>query len=138
VAMVAGPQFRELRVAGHERWAVDGQSSDDWGLSYPVAAFIEHNTRPGDRIFMAGANPEVYWLSRRRAPTRYFSYFIPLRDAAAARERMAALARNPPAAIGAMVNGDAQADLPVLQPFIDAHRYRLAFELDGAKVWLRS
>jgi hypothetical protein len=138
VTMVAGPQFRELRVPGHERWAVDGQSGDDWGLSYPVAAFIRRSTAPGDRVLMAGANPEVYWLAGRWAASRYFSYFIPLRDAAAARERMADLERDPPRAIGAMVNGDAQADLPVLQGFIDSHHYRLAFELNGAKVWLRS
>ena len=103
-----------------------------------MAAFIRRSTTPGDRVLMAGANPEVYWLAERRAASRYFSYFIPLRDPEAARQRMADLERNPPRAIGAMVNGDAQADLPALQGFIGSHHYRLAFELNGAQVWLRS
>lgn len=137
VAYVGGPQFRQLQVPGSDRWAVDGQSSEDWGLSYPVAQFIRQNTRSNDSLLMAGSNPEVNWLARRRAPTRYFDYFLPLRNATARAERVSDLERHPPAAVGAMVNGDAQADMAMLQPFIDAHGYRLAFELDGAKVWLR-
>jgi hypothetical protein len=137
VAYVAGPQFRELQVAGSDRWAVDAQTSENWGLSYPVAQFMRQNTRSGDRIFMLGSNPEVYWLADRRAPTRYFDYFLPLRDAQAAAERMRDLERRPPAAVGFLPNGDAQADLATLQPYLDAHGFKLAFELNGAKVWLR-
>jgi hypothetical protein len=84
-----------------------------------------------------GADPEVYWLAGRRAPTRYFDYYLPVRDAGAAAERMRALEHAPPAAIGALPDGDATADLPAIQPFIDAHGYRLAFDREGAKVWLR-
>jgi hypothetical protein len=137
VTYVAGPQFRQLQVPGSERWAVDGQLSEDWGLSYPVAQYIRQNTRSGDRLLMVGSNPEVNWLADRRAPTRYFDYFLPLRNADARARRLRDLERDPPAAIGAMVNGDAQADLPTLQPFMDAHGYRLAFELNGSRVWLR-
>jgi hypothetical protein len=136
VAYVVGPQFRALDVPADRRWEAEGLGAN-WRLATPVADFIAARTKPSDTIFMAGADPEVYWLARRRAPTRYFDYYLPLRDPAAAAERMQALEHHPPAAIGALPDGDANADLPAIQPFIDAHGYRLALDLEGAKVWLR-
>ncbi len=136
VAYVAGPQFRELAVPPSDRWAVDAQLPEPWGLSYPVAQFIHDHTRTHDRIYMAGANPEVYWLSERRASSRFFDYYYPLRSPRFAAERIHDLERRPPVAIGAMPNGDAQADLPTLARFMVTHGYRLSLELSGAKVWL--
>jgi hypothetical protein len=136
VAYVIGPQFRLLDVPADRRWEAIGFGAN-WRLAKPVSQFIAERTRSSDTIFMVGADPEVYWLARRRAPTRYFDYYLPLRSPRAAAERMRALEHNPPAAIGALPDGDANADLPAIQPFITAHRYRLAFDSEGAKVWLR-
>jgi hypothetical protein len=136
VAYVIGPQFRALDVPADRRWEAAGAGAN-WRLAEPVADFIARRTKASDTIFMVGADPEVYWLARRRSPTRYFDYYLPLRDAQAAAERMRALEHHPPAAIGALPDGDASADLPVIQPFIDGHGYRLAFDAEGAKVWLR-
>jgi hypothetical protein len=133
---VIGPQFRLLDVPADHRWDAMGAGSN-WRLAKPVSQFIASHTSPVDRIFMVGADPEVYWLARRRAPTRYFDYYLPVRNAGAAAERMRALEHNPPAAIGYLQSGDADADLPVVQPFITAHGYQLAYDSEGAKVWLR-
>jgi hypothetical protein len=134
-AYVIGPQFRLLDVSADHRWEVLG-SGANWRLAKPVSRFISTHTTASDKIFMIGADPEVYWLANRRSPTRYFDYYVPLRSPGAAAERMRALEHNPPAAIGALPAGDTDADLPAIQPFIAAHGYRLAYDSEGAKVWL--
>jgi hypothetical protein len=134
IAYVAAPQLRQLEVPPDQRWSLETQ--DDWSLAYPVAQFIDEHTSPGDRIFMTGSHPEVYWLANRRAITRYFDFFIPLRDAAARRERMRDLEAHPPAAIGVMADPDAHSDLEGLRSYMDRHRYVIALQLNGAQVWL--
>jgi hypothetical protein len=133
---VIGPQFRLLDVPPDHRWEAMGAGAN-WRLAAPVSRFISTHTTASDKIFMIGADPEVYWLANRRSPTRYFDYYVPLRSPGAAAERMRALEHNPPAAIGALPAGDTDADLPAIQPFITAHGYRVAYDSEGAKVWLR-
>lgn len=133
---VIGPQFRETAVAGDRRPEIYETLGANWRLAKPVSAFIDQHTRPSDRIFVAGSDPEVYWLARRTAPTRYFDFFLPVRSAKAADERMRALEHNPPAAIAAMGDAFTQPDVERLTPFIAAHGYVQAFEQEGARVWL--
>jgi hypothetical protein len=133
---VIDPQFRLLDVPPDHRWEAMGAGAN-WRLAAPVSRFISTHTTASDKIFMIGADPEVYWLANRRSPTRYFDYYVQLRSPGAAAERMRALEHNPPAAIGALPAGDTDADLPAIQPFITAHGYRVAYDSEGAKVWLR-
>ena len=131
---VGGPQLRQLELPPDRRWSLE--SPANWSLSYPVAQFIDEHTSPGERIFMTGSHPEVYWLAHRRAPTRYFDNFRPLADAAAAQERLRDLEARPPAAIGVMPDPDAVADRDRLRSYMDRHGYVIALQLDGAQVWL--
>jgi hypothetical protein len=135
VAYVAAPQLRQLELPVDRRWSLDTQ--ENWSLQYPVAQFIRNHTRPRDHIFMTGSHPEVYWLAHRDAMTRYFDWFVPLKSAAARRERMRDLEAHPPAAIGVMSDPDAHSDLDTLRGYMDRHRYVIALELSGAQVWLR-
>lgn len=134
VAYVAGPQIRQLEVPASERWALE--TPDEWSTAYPVAQFIDQHTRPSDRIFATGSDPEIYWLSRRRAMTRYFDWFIPLRDRDAARERVRDLEEHPPAAIAIMSNADAKIDAGSIRGYMDRHAYVIALQVDGSQVWL--
>jgi hypothetical protein len=134
---VVGPQFRQLSVAAELRPERYDHLGPNWRLAKPVSAFVDRHTRPSDPVFAAGSDPEVYWLARRTAPTRYFDNFLPLRSRAAKAERTRALEHNPPAAIVAMSDGVANEDLARLRPFMDAHHYVEAFEQEGARVWLR-
>lgn len=134
VAYVAGPQLRQLELPPDRRWSLE--TSENWGLAYPVAQFIDEHTRPGNRILMTGSHPEVYWLADRRAPTRYFDFFPVLADPTARQDRLRDLEAHPPAAIGVMPDADARSDFDTLRAYAERHRYVIALQLAGAQVWL--
>jgi hypothetical protein len=137
VNYVVGPQFQQLSVRAELRPELYDHLGPNWRLAKPIAKFVDQHTRPTDRIFVTGSDPEVYWLARRRAPTRYFDNFLPLRSKAAMGERQLALGENPPAAIVAMGDPVAQDDLRRLQPYMREHQYVPAFGPEGTGVWLR-
>jgi hypothetical protein len=137
IGYVVGPQFQQLSVAADLRPELYDHVGANWRIAKPIAKFVDEHTLATDRIFAAGSDPEVYWLARRRAPTRYFDNFLPLRSKAAMTERQLALDENPPAAIVAMGDRVAQDDLRRLQPYMREHGYVPAYGPDGAGVWLR-
>jgi hypothetical protein len=130
VSTVIGPQWRSLQVPSSERFGV----ADSYALAEPVADFVRENTRPEEPIFAAGHNAQVYWLSDRRAPTRFFDT-VPLEDEPKYKlERDRALRANPPRAI--VIMPDTPPD-PAVRNLIVRLRYQLAFEERGARVYLR-
>jgi hypothetical protein len=52
------------------------------------------------------------------------------------RERAHDLDAHPPAAIGVMPDPDSRSDFDTLRPYMDLHRYVIAYQLSGAQVWL--
>jgi hypothetical protein len=128
-----GPQLRQLELPPDKRWSYE--TIENVSLAYPVAEFIKTHTRPGRPIYMTGSHPEVYWLTHRQAPTRYFDIY-PLTTQAARRERLRDLEADPPAAIGVMPDPDARNDFDSLYHFASTHGYAVAFETSGAAVWL--
>lgn len=42
-----------------------------WGMQHAVGRMLAGRARPGDRLFVAGAEPGFYWTSRLRPATRY-------------------------------------------------------------------
>lgn len=120
-----------------------GEVSNPYHLAYPVSAFIRAHTSPDDTIYMAGGlpgpgasgAPGVYWLSERFAPTRFMdtppARWIP---SGYAEDRKRDLLEHPPKAIGLMPQWDVDPDL---RDVLQQKSYRLAYEVDGARVWLR-
>jgi hypothetical protein len=95
VAYIVVPQVRQLRIPADQRWGGDTSLR----LAYPVSRFVEGHTRPEEKIFVAGSDAEVYWLSRRDASTRFFHSY-PLRwNPEFHVERRRDLLESPPAAI---------------------------------------
>jgi hypothetical protein len=127
---VVGPQWRALQLPASERFGV----ASPYALAEPVSDFIRQNTTPEDRIFVGGSDAQVYWLSDRRAPTRFFDSFPVIQEAKYKRERDRALRSDPPAAI-VIMPGTPPDD--VLRKLILDRRYQLAFEERGAQVFLR-
>lgn len=106
-------------------------------LSPPVASFIREHTDPRESVFVAGSTPIVYWLADRRAPTRIFDDrpqwgLQPEYRAERARD----LAARPPAAI-AFLPRKGEVLPTYARPVLRRFRFRLAYRLDGARVWLR-
>jgi hypothetical protein len=118
-------------------------ASHPYHLVYPVSAFIRSHTAPSDTIYMAGGLPSqeatgapgVYWLADRFSATKFIdtppSRWVPSGYAA---ERRSDLMTRPPAAIGLMPGFRVDPDL---RDVLDRYRYRLAYEVNGARVWLR-
>jgi hypothetical protein len=132
-AYVVGPQWRALDVPASDRW---GQNSS-FSLAYPVAAFIRAQTNADDKVIVAGAEPEVYWLADRTAPTRFFDVYPLYWHQAYGPEREASLLESPPAAAAAI--GVATDGLPYdadVRKLLTRFRYRLAYDHNGARVWL--
>jgi len=61
-----------------------------------LLAVIAAETAPGEPIFALPMQPELYFLSDRPNPTRFFNFAISVRDEAAAREVLATLAAKRP------------------------------------------
>jgi hypothetical protein len=136
VPFVVTPQIHDFKLPPGER---RGKGDMSETLAHPVAKFIRSNTSSSDRIFVAGSDSEVYWLSHRKAPTRFFHVY-PLRwDKSYAPERRRALLAHPPAAI-VWIYGASNAEKVFGRDvmYVVRHRgYRLAYGKDGAIVWLR-
>jgi hypothetical protein len=128
--LVLGPQWRALQREPSERFGV----GNSYALAEPVADFIRSNTSPRERIFAAGHNAQVYWLSERKAPTRFFDSFPLEHEASYRRERNRDLQESPPKAI--VIMPDTPPDTFV-RDLITRLRYQLAFEERGARVYLR-
>jgi len=46
----------------------------DWTASYrPMVEYIQTNTAPQDTIYVVGLRSEIYVMTERRAPTRFFN-----------------------------------------------------------------
>jgi hypothetical protein len=135
VAYVAIPQGKALRLDPSMRPSPEGPVAS---ANYPISAFVSDHTTSGDRLIVAGSEPQVYWLSGRRAPTRFFDLYPLLwaEGQTAARysaERRAALLQSPPAALAVPPGQPVDADLTSL---LHRYPYRLAYNLKDARVWL--
>jgi hypothetical protein len=130
-AYTVSPQWTQLGLPVAAR-------SPRFAVAYPMASFIKRHTRSSDPIFVAGSEAEVYWLSERRAPTRWFVNYVLYTHPQYARERARDLRRRPPAAIAAIAP-ETPADVAGddVQKLIDREHYRLAFDIAGGRVWLR-
>jgi len=118
-------------------------ASHPYHLVYPVSAFIRSHTSPSYTIYMAGGLPSqeatgapgVYWLADRFSPTIFIdtppSRWIP---SGYASQRRWDLLTHPPKAIGLMPQYQVDPDL---RDVLRRYRYRLAYEINGARVWLR-
>jgi hypothetical protein len=92
---VIQPQLQALRVPANLRVA----SGINYGSAYPAAEYVRAHTRPDDTIYVNGSHGEVYWLAKRRAPTRFFDNFPIYVHPAYAAERLRDLRRHPPRAL---------------------------------------
>ncbi len=97
------------------------------------AEFVRTYTEPGDEIL--SLRPEVYWLSERRAPTRFFDLYEARDSAANARERERDLLENPPAAL--VLRATTEEDLADFGRLIERHDYELATSTSTSVVLLR-
>ena len=84
---------------------------------------------------MSGRWTQVYWAAGRRAPTRFFDHEVSNRRKAWIAERRRDLFARPPRAIVLMPRDRLEPDLLSLMARVP---YRLAYDLRGARVWLRS
>lgn len=142
VAVVAFAVPLWLWVGDREREALDyppglrwGSQFESFALAYPVAEFLREHTRPDERILVVGTDPEVYWVADRRANTPYFDVFPLLRDGKLIGRRAVDVIEDPPAAIVAMPDAE-EAD-PFFPALLDLGEFPPAFDLRGARVWLR-
>jgi hypothetical protein len=122
---VVEPQLRELALPAEAR----GNAT-----AVALAGYVERATVPGSRIVVAEWEPQIYWLSDRRASSRFFDSFgLAGRDEYVA-ERRRDLAERPPAAV--VAPPDRLVD-PDLQRLLDTGGYVLVHEQDGGRIWLR-
>jgi 4-amino-4-deoxy-L-arabinose transferase-like glycosyltransferase len=129
---VGDPEREALDYPAGLRW---GSQYESFSLAYPVAEFVREHTRPDEKILVVGTDPEVYWLADRRANTPYFDAFRVNRSPEAAALRSNDVVFDPPAAIVAMP--DAEDADPAFPALLNLGQYPPAFELRGARVWLR-
>jgi hypothetical protein len=123
-AAVAEPQLRQLALPAEAR----GNA-----IAVDLADYVERTTQPGSRIVVAEFDPQVYWLSDRRAVSRFFDSFgLAGRDEYVA-ERRRDLFERPPAAVAAVPDRFVDPDL---QELLDTRGYVLVYDRDGARVWL--
>ena len=125
---VVGPQWNALRLHPWERPGAGGPYPE----LYAVADVLRRTTAPGDRI-QTWWDPQVYWISGRRSPSRFFdSWTIQFRPDLE-REQLRDLLADPPRAI-ALMPGEgptwAFAQLTKRVP------YRLVYDQRGARVWV--
>ena len=131
VPYVAIPQLDLLQIPPERRRLGDTGFPEQ----HPVAEFVAASTRPGDRIQVEGIEAQVYWLARRRAPTRFFDPYFVQRNRDNKRELLAGLLADPPAAIAAL---PLEAVGPEVHELMRTVPYRLAYDVRGSRVWLRA
>lgn len=114
-----------------------GRGFGDYGYreQYPVARFIAAHTARGDRVQLEGSIPQVYWLTDRQAPTRYFDRYVAQRSRANEAELARGLRAHPPKAVAACPVNEAG---PWLAPLLHQMSYRLAYDVRSCRVWLRA
>jgi hypothetical protein len=71
----------------------------EWEAYRRVLAAIDRYAEPADRLLAAPVSPELYFLSGRRPPVKFFSTAIGLRSDDDVRKAAAALQADPPAVI---------------------------------------
>lgn len=117
-------------VPAVNRWGHD----PTWSLIRPISTFVRNNTDSTETIRVAG-NPVVYWLSQRRATTRFVtSGYTNLKRPAWPQEFRHEILAHPPAAIVRLPGATLE---PALSGVLSDESYRLAFHSHGGKVWLR-
>jgi hypothetical protein len=129
---VAEPEREALDVPADLRW---GREFESFALAYPIAEFVRQHTAPDETILVVATDPEVYWLADRHANTPYFDVFPLLERRRRVGTRVVDVIENPPAAIVAMPAAE-EAD-PYFPELLNLHEFPPAFELKGARVWLR-
>jgi hypothetical protein len=128
-SLAVHPQIDLLRM--------DARARNPLGAAvYPVAAFVRMQTTPSQRIIVAGGRAEVYWVARRRAPTRYFDAFSRDSDPSYPVKRRRDLRHRPPAAVVIMSTERLRTERD-LKPLIRSGRYVEAYSRAGSHVWLR-
>jgi len=131
-AYVAQPQLKDLELPRDQR-----ARSGRFAQAYPMAAVIRRETPPGSPIFVAGSEAELYWLTGRTAPTRWFADYALFAFPRFSRERAVQLRRNPPAAI-ALLAPETLADVDhSLGRLIRDLGYRVAWHGLWGTVWVR-
>lgn len=131
VTLVVVPERATYRIPVATR----GIGAQPWGEADRLAAWIDRHTRPADRIFVSGSEPQVYWLADRFAPTPLFDSYAILAYRPYQARLTRDLYRHPPRAIAAVAF-----DLPdaYLTALLKAMRYRLAYASSVGRVWMRS
>jgi MFS family permease len=130
LASLASQQKNLYEKPAVERWG----HSPKWRLMRPVAAFVRANTRPGDKIRVADIDSTIYWLSGRDPTSRFgLAVYADLKKPEWPREFRREVLTNPPAAIVQLPGDEME---PVLTEVMSRHSYHLAFDRNGAKVWL--
>lgn len=99
-----------------------------------VASFVEKNTRPDQKIFIWGAEPEVYFYSKRESASK-FIYYYPLFHSKTKRiEMLKELKQNRPKYI-IWVNREVH--YQNLAEYLKLH-YRYIKSIKGWRIWQRS
>lgn len=129
---VVRPQRADLKLPVHDR-----AHSIRAAHAYPIAEVIRRETPPGSKIFVAGSEPQIYWLTNRTAPTRWFANYELFVFPRFSKERDRQLRADPPAAI-ALLTPETLADVDTsLEKLIVDLRYRVAWHDDWGTVWVR-
>jgi hypothetical protein len=130
-AFVLDPQWQGLAIPPQDRSAPGNQ----YGHVYPVSHWLRDNTPANARIYVVGAQAEVYWLADRRASTPYFDEFAVIYRPAAAARRSRDLHAHPPDYVVATFQ---DVPSPELQSIMDRLHYRLVYtDPVGGRAWTR-
>jgi hypothetical protein len=128
---VLEPQWQALAMPPQERSAPGNQ----YGHVYPVSRWLRANTPANARIYVVGAQAEVYWLADRRASTPYFEEFSILYRPRAGRQRSRDLHTHPPDYVVATFF---ESPSPEVQQIMDRLHYRFVYDDPvGGRAWMR-
>ncbi|CAB4913608.1 unannotated protein [freshwater metagenome] len=126
---VVAPQFSALRVPSY---ALYGGPLGVFARGPAIAEYLRSQTTPQERI-QNRYHPELYWLSGRRSPSRFFDDYTSEWNAAWVAEQRRDLLAAPPRAI--VVMQDEQPS-PAIEELLRTEPYRLTFTDSGNRVWL--
>jgi hypothetical protein len=95
LGLLAGERLAVTEAAGIPRCGlrIDPRDLADYRAAL---ALIEREAAPGEAIFALPSNAELYFLSGRKNPFRFFNFALGVRSEAEARTLLAAIARRPP------------------------------------------